>query len=49
MQDPEHPTRATGTQVHQGGPYPVGKVDWGLTPYELRIEDPHLVFVTKLL
>ena len=43
MQDPAHSTQATGTQVHQGGPYPVGEVDWGLTPYELRIQNPHLV------
>ena len=43
MQDSAHSTQATGTQVRQGGPYPVGEVDWGLTPYELRIQDPHLV------
>ena len=36
MQDPAHSTQATGTQIHPGGAYPVGEVDWGLTPYELR-------------
>ena len=48
MQDSAHSTQATGMQVHQGGPYPVGEVDWGLTPNVLRIQDPHFVcLVTK--